>query len=169
MALSSKLIRQLAIAAGALLVGAVLGQVWRSSRPSRPSPAPSSSATIFSGAPDGGQIYNLKTDPRLQGVQLRQMDREIFAAIASGQLNQSHMDDVFPSQPYRVKLVGSIPEHWIGVVLIDLTRDGKWDERWDMKHDDVDRLVFRHPSADNFAGEPSDAKFSLRSGHWQGF
>ena len=169
MAVSNKLIRQVAIGAGALLIGAILGAVWRSTRTRGVAPAASSSATIYFGAPDGGQIYSLKSDPRLQGIQIRQMDREIFAAIASGQLDQSHLEDVFPSQPYRVKMIGSIPAHWISIVLVDSNRDGKWDERWDMKHDDVDRIVFRTPRTNDIGGDPDDARFALRNGHWQGF
>ncbi len=169
MAVSKKLIRQVAIGAGALLVGALLGSVWRSMRSRGVAPAGSSAATVYSGAPDGGQIYNLKTDPRLRGIPLRQMDREIFAAIASGQLDQSHLQDVFPSKPYRVRMIGSMATHWISVVLVDTNRDGLWDERWDMKTDEVERIAFRHPTATELGGEESDPKFALRQGTWQGF
>lgn len=176
MALSNKLIRQLAIAAGALLVGAVLGQVWRSTRkPVGSSPAGSASATIYdpNAADGGGQVYNLKADTRLKGFPLRQMDREIFAAISSGQLDQSHLQDVFPGQPYRVRMIGSmsgpVATHWVSVVLVDTNRDGKWDERWDLKRDEVDRTIFRKPREEQVAADDADAKFALRQGTWQGF
>jgi len=175
MALSPRLIRQFAIGVGALLVGAVIGQVYRSTRtkPAGTDPAGSSSATIFDpNASDGGspQQYPVKRDGHLQGGALRPMDEEIFAAIASGQLEQAHLDDVFPSKPYRVRMVGSMaPRKWISVVFIDLQRDGKFEERWDLTTDDVVRVVFRKPRGDNFAADDADPKFSLRRGTWQAF
>ena len=174
MALSPKMLRQLALGVGALLVGAVIGQIWRTTRTKdTASPAASSSATIFDpNAADGGspQVYPVKADPRMTGIPLRPMDREIFAALASGQLEPVHLDDVFPSKPYRVSMIGSMkPRKWISVVLVDLTRDGKWDERWDLTQTDVVRTVFKKPRTDAVGADETDYKFSLRQGTWQGF
>ncbi len=176
MALSPRLIRQLAIGAGALLVGAIIGQMYRSSRTHRgTAPAASASKTQYdqNALDGGGQTYPMKPDPRFKaGTALRPMDREIFAAIASGQLDQSHLQDVFPSQPYRVRMIGTmsgpVSTHWVSVVLVDTNRDGSWDERWDLKRDDVDRIIFRHPRGDNVGPDDSDPRFALKQGIWQG-
>jgi hypothetical protein len=184
MALSNKVVRQLAVGAGALLLGALLGAVWRSTK-TRPRPAgttPQASADVLDAADagplallwpaqrDGGaQIYNTKPDPRLHGVGLRPMDLDIFGFIGSGQLERDRMLDVFPDKPYRVRMIGSLPDHWVSVVLVDLNRDGKWDERWDLKPDDVDRTIFRRARETELAGEPADQRFALRRGLWQGY
>jgi hypothetical protein len=174
MALNPRHIRLVALGVGMLAVGAIIGQVYRSSK-AKPTSGPdaASSATIFDpSAADGGspQIYPVKPDPHLTGIQLRPMDQEIFAAIASGQLEAAHLDDVFPSKPYRVKMIGSmVPRKWISVVLVDLTRDGKWDERWDLSQTDVVRAIFKKPRTDELGVDDTDPKFSLRTGTWQGF
>jgi hypothetical protein len=64
---------------------------------------------------------------------------------------------------------GPPSSHWVSVVLVDTNRDGKWDERWDMKRDEVDRVVFRTPRETEVAAEDADPKFALRQGTWQGY
>ena len=92
-----------------------------------------------------------------------------LAALAYGQLEPVHL---FPSKPYRVKTIGSMkPRKWTSVVLVDLERNGTWDERWDLTSDDVVRTNFKKPRTedDDVSAAPSDAKLSLRQGTWQGF
>ena len=109
------------------------------------------------------QQFDLTDDPRnASGVPLRPMDHDIFTLITSLQLDRTRMPDVFPDRPYRVTFIGSIAERRIGLVMIDLDRDGKFDERWDLKRDGVVRNVLKDPAAD---GNP--VNYSLAHGRWQ--
>jgi hypothetical protein len=109
------------------------------------------------------QTFDLKEDPRAPtGIALRPMDREIFTEIMSDHLDRTKMRDLFPDRPYRVALVGSVAEHRIGVVMIDLNRDGKFEERWDLKGSEVTRTVMADTAA-----EGSSVQYSMAHARWQ--
>jgi hypothetical protein len=153
-----------AVIAGILGVGVVAFALGRASNAGHEQPAASAAtATASAVASEEPQVFDLAEDPRAKGgIPLRPMDRDIFDRITHLRIDRSQMRDVFPDRPYRVQFVGSIAEHHIGLVMIDLDRDGKFDERWDLKRDGVTRMVQQDPSAD---GTP--VKYSLSHGRWQ--
>lgn len=107
--------------------------------------------------------FDLATDPHFNvGVALRPMDKDIFAAMQDPTLARERMTDVFPDRPYKVRLIGNGPEHKYQVVVIDLDRDGKREERWDLKPGSVTRTVPRDPNAPD-----SPTKYTLAHGRWQ--
>jgi hypothetical protein len=108
------------------------------------------------------QAYDYKPHPNLKpgGVPLRPMDNDIFAAIERGRLTRAQLLDLFPDRPYHVKLVADSAEHWVNTVVIDLDRNGRWDERWELKKEGV----FRHTH-----GGPDDSDqimFTMFGGFW---
>jgi hypothetical protein len=112
----------------------------------------------------GPQVYDYKSPSKFQaGVPLRPMDIDIFEALAGGKLQRTDLPDLFPNRPYRVRLIGSAEERWITSALIDLDRDGKPEEAWEMKEDTIIRrdIVPGKPAA----GTP----YALRPGKWLPF
>jgi hypothetical protein len=89
------------------------------------------------------------------------MDREIFQLLTSGDLVRERMRDVFPDKPYLVRFLGSAAEKRVGMVMIDLDRDGQFEERWDFKPGQVHRTVHADPNA---GGQP--VMYTLHHGHW---
>jgi hypothetical protein len=144
--------------AGVALVSFVLGRASMPVREAPAAPAPPSSEPPIQ--------LDLTEDPRATaGIPLRPMDRDVFAEIAratSGQLERIRMKDLFPDRPYKVTFVGSVAERRIGLVLIDLNRDGTYEERWDLKRNDVVRSV----QNDTFA-EANVVRYTLAHGRWQ--
>ena len=128
--------------------------------------AASSSAASLGGDGGGGiikQHFDLKElSGYTTGSAIREMDRDIFAALADPNLQRKALVDLFPSRPYRVKVSGDVDEHRYALVLIDMNRSGKWDERWTLKGDEVFRLLPQDPAA---GGEP--VQFTLAHGRWQ--
>jgi hypothetical protein len=109
------------------------------------------------------QFYAYKPDPNVHaGLPLRPMDEEILEAINNESFEEKDMLDLFPQKPYRVRLVGSKKEHWIMGAMIDLERDGKWDESWEMKPD----MLVRRLTEDSGRPKSEAAIFQLRPGHW---
>jgi hypothetical protein len=109
------------------------------------------------------QKYDYKAQAQIMpgGVPLRPMDADIFAAIEKGNLSRKQLLDLFPDRPYHVQLSGNSAEHWIGFALIDLHRTGKWDERWELKKDGVNRY-----GLGNSDEAPAGVMFTLRAGYW---
>jgi hypothetical protein len=153
-----------ALIAGILGVGVVAFVLGRVSNSGREQPGPSASTATASAAVSAEpQVFDLAEDPRAKaGIPLRPMDRDIFDQITHLRLERSQLRDVFPDRPYRVVFVGSVAEHHIGLVMIDLDRDGKFEERWDLKRDGVTRMVQQDPSA-----EGAQVKYTLSHGRWQ--
>jgi hypothetical protein len=144
-------------------LGVLLGRASNTEAPSA-SPATQHSA---SAAPqpeaEPPQHFDLTEDPRSHaGIALRPMDRDIFALINGLNLERNQMKDVFPERPYRVAFIGSLAEKRIGLVMIDLDRDGTFEERWELKRGEVDRTVPKDPAA---GGNP--VKYTLAHGRWQ--
>lgn len=136
-----------------------------SAAPSSSPPDPSTSRGIppAFGAWDGGkQVYDLEEHAGGQksGPGIRPIDREIFDYIASGRAKPGMNDDIFPKQPYRVKVFRIVANGPVTHVWIDMNRNGKWDERWDLKADQVDRHI---ADADD---ENYDTDARLRNGRW---
>jgi hypothetical protein len=97
------------------------------------------------------------------GTPMRAMDREIVAAVRSGQVERSAMPDLFPDRPYRVRLAGSPATREFRWVLVDLDRDGGWDERWDLgEPGQILRTVSRDPGAMGH-----EVLYTLAHGRWQ--
>lgn len=192
MAVSNTQLRQLAIGAGALLVGLLIGAIWRSTRtPPSPAPPTAGSASPSAGpaspssagsassapslsvtppGPDGGgarQAYSLAPNPHFPLPPLRQLDRDIFAQVAAAKYDRESMLDVFPGTPNHVRFIGDAHNHWVNVVIIDLGRDGTWDEKWTLTVNDVERVTFDKPKAENWNPSPRDARYALRYGAWQ--
>jgi hypothetical protein len=136
--------------------GHVLGFL---SREEASSPKPPES-TIGQPAPRR-QTYNYQPVPGLtSGMALRPMDYDILKRIEDGDYKRTDMLDLFPDRPYQVKMIGSPVEHWINAVLIDLDRDGKWDEKWAMKLESVTRHTMGK-------GEDDDkVPWALQPGRW---
>jgi hypothetical protein len=97
------------------------------------------------------------------GIPLREMDKDIFAKLKDPALERTALPDLFPDRPYKVQVFGSLAEQRFGLVMVDLTRDGKWDEKWDlMRPGEVVRHV-EHEAAAN--GQP--VTYTLVHGKWQ--
>jgi hypothetical protein len=97
------------------------------------------------------------------GVAMRPMDREIIAAARSGNIDRRAMLDLFPDRPYRVRLAGSAELQQYRFVLIDLDRDGTWDERWDLgQPGQIRRELTPHGEAG-----PQAITFTIAHGRWQ--
>jgi hypothetical protein len=113
--------------------------------------------------PDPPQQFDIKEDPTFHGgVPLRPMDRDIFAALADEHLQRLQLLDLLPDRPYKVRVVGSAAERRYGALTIDLDRDGKIDERWLLKGNEVSRDVPEDPAS---GGQP--IHYTLTHGRWQ--
>ncbi len=111
----------------------------------------------------GPQIFDTVEDPKWKaGVPMRDMDRDIFAQMQNPNLDYKLLTDLFPDKPYKVRLVGSVVERRYGLVMIDLDRDGKWDERWDLRLGQANRVVEHDPASDGQRGQ-----YTLAHGKWQ--
>jgi hypothetical protein len=97
------------------------------------------------------------------GVAMRPVDRDVFAALRGAAFPREAMVDVFPRRPYRVRFGGSAVGHAVRLVLLDLDRDGRWDERWDLGQ--PGQVVRRVLPAGHEGGEGVD--FTLTHGRWQ--
>ena len=152
-------------------------QAQSSAGPSSPSSSSSSSGVVgttgavgttvnpASPAPSapGPQVFDTVEDPNWKaGIPMRDMDRDIFAQLKNDDLDRSKLADLFPDRPYRVRLIGSVTEHRFGLVMIDLNRDGKWDERWDLRAGQVMRNV----EHDEGSGGQR-VQYTLVHGKWQ--
>lgn len=146
--------------AGVGLLGVVLGRQSSSTPDTAALPAASQSAA----APEPERLkFDLAEVPNYSsGVPLRPMDHDIFDKLVSLKLERTQMKDVFPDRPYRVVFVGSLAQHQISQVMVDLDRDGKVDERWDIKKGDLVRNVPKDPDAQGQA-----VKYTLTHGRWQ--
>jgi hypothetical protein len=163
-----------AVCIGLVVLAAGGAVLWRAHNPvvgRQVAPSVASGAARLGVAPSNGgtqaahkpQVYDSKPEGGFQaGISLRPMDTEIFDAIAKGGLDRNAHLDLFPGRPYHVKLIGSLADQWIGMVVIDMERDGKWDERWKLKEDRVERTVFR----DEFSGG-MEVMYTLNHGRWQ--
>jgi hypothetical protein len=108
--------------------------------------------------------FEVEADPKWQvGVELRPMDRDIFARLMSESLKREELPDLFPDRPYRVRVVGSVYEHRYGLVTIDFERDGKEDERWEIREAEVQRTALRDPATP----KRPPTLYTLRKGRWQ--
>ena len=91
------------------------------------------------------------------------MDRDILDQITHlERIPRTQMKDVFPDRPYRVAFVGSVAERRVGLVMIDLDRDGKFEERWDLKGSEITRNVIQDPASGGVPG-----RYTLARGRWQ--
>jgi hypothetical protein len=110
-----------------------------------------------------GQTFDYKPGPNHSpgGVPVRPMDVDIFSAIEKGNLTRAQLLDLFPDRPYQVKLVANGETRRVGIVLVDLHRSHKWDERWQLRDDGVFR--YTHGADDNASPE---ILFTLRAGYW---
>jgi len=142
------------------------------SRPSEPAggaaqQAPASVDGAAASSKDAGPSrphWNTEENPNWHaGVSLRPMDRDIIAALESGTVARKDMTDVFPDRPYKVRFAGSATTETFAYVLIDMNRDDKWDEKWDLTEPgSIKRTVFHDPDA---LGE--QIMFTLVQGRWQ--
>jgi hypothetical protein len=139
---------------GAILVAVAALAIWKlTTRPSTPPPKAHKA-----------QIYDVEPDPRMTiGVPLRPMDRDIFDAIAKDDFRREQLPDLFPDRPYRVHLTKDFIENRIIVLLIDLDRDGRYDERWQLQPEGVTRYIT--PATNG----PESLPFRLRKGRWVPF
>jgi hypothetical protein len=114
--------------------------------------------------PPKAQTFDLQEDPHFKaGIPLRSMDKEIFDRLKDPNLTRDDLADLLPNKPYRARAVGSVELKVYGAVLIDEDRDGKWDERWTLKGDQVIRT-----SASGSPTSPSDPEqLTLSHGRWQ--
>ena len=95
------------------------------------------------------------------GTALRTLDIDTFDRIARADYQRQEMLDLFPGRPYHVKLAGSFTARLITTVMVDVERDGRFDERWDLTKDGVFRRVIG-PGQEFDAATP----FMLRNGLW---
>jgi hypothetical protein len=109
----------------------------------------------------GRQYYAYKGTRSQAGHPLRDMDIEILEVINQGSWTERDIPDLFPAKPYRVHFQSRAPgEKWVDVVLIDTDRDGKWDERWELREEELERRIINR--SDPSVGIP----YSLRHGCW---
>jgi hypothetical protein len=123
---------------------------------------PSAWSNMPAGADDQNvpQHFDLKELPEFKaGVGLRPMDKEVFERLADPKLQRTDLLDLFPDRPYKVRVVGSVQERRYGMVMIDADRNGKWDEKWVLKGDQVLRTVM--------AEDEPPIEFNLAHGRWQ--
>ena len=147
----------LAVAGGGVLIGRA------SNHPPDVTSAVGAPGASSAPTPPQPQTFDLTENPHAHaGVPLRPMDRDIFAEITALKLERAQMKDVFPDKPYRVVFVGSVSERRIGAVMVDLDRDGKFAERWELKPGNVSRIVLHDPSANG-----TEVKYTLAHGRWQ--
>jgi hypothetical protein len=91
------------------------------------------------------------------------MDHDIIAALQSGTVERTAMPDVFPDRPYKVRFAGSPTTQQFAYVLVDLNRDDKWDERWDLSEPgQIKRTVEHDPEA-----QGEKVTYTLVKGRWQ--
>jgi hypothetical protein len=101
--------------------------------------------------------------PNWPGLPLRPMDHDLIDAMLSGHIARQSMLDLFPDRPYRVRLVGSADMQLFQFAMIDLDRDGKWDEQWDLsKPGQIQRHVAHDPAAGGH-----EVMYTLAHGKWQ--
>jgi hypothetical protein len=146
------------------VVGLLIGRASSSVPPLTPPPSasaqPSGSSALAEPLPPH---FDLAEDPKFKaGIALRPMDHDIFDKLTTLALDRSQMRDVFPDRPYRVHFIGSLAEKRIGLVMVDLNRDGKVDERWDIKSGEVVRNVQADPHANGV-----EVRYTLAHGRWQ--
>src|SRR5581483_599307 len=85
-------------------------------------------------APTEQQTFDYIPSGKIKGgFPLRPMDTEIFETILRNHLTLDRVLDLFPDKPYHVKLVADLQTQRVIGVMIDLERDGRWDERWEMR------------------------------------
>jgi len=127
-------------------------------RPRDPNAAPASD----SGAP--GRRWDTEEIPTWKvGVPMRPMDRDIVAALVAGHVDRSRVIDLFPERAYQVRLAGSAETGAFPYLLVDLNRDGTWDERWDLtKPGEIRRTVTHDPDAYG-----REVTYTLAHGRWQ--
>ena len=132
--------------------------------PARSSASSSSSSTGKSEQerPDAATFDTMEIPEFKAGIALRPMDRDIFAQLANAHLDRQSLLDVFPDRPYKVRIIGSVAERRFSLVLIDMNRDGKIDERWELKGSDVIRTVPQDPNAGD-----AEVRYALAHGRWQ--
>lgn len=146
---------------GVVVVAFLVGRVSVSSGNTPTSPSARSSSAVPN-ATAQPFVFDLTENPHSHaGIQLREMDRDIFNVLTTGNFERQRMNDYFPDKPYRVRMVGSASEKRVGAVLIDLDRDGKFDERWELKPGQVNRMVFRDEAA---GSQP--VMFTLAHARW---
>jgi hypothetical protein len=123
-------------------------------------PRPSSSLD----KPPPAQTFNYVPSGRSKaGIPLRPMDTDIFEAITKNHLTLERAMDLFPDRPYHVKLVADLQSQRVLGALIDLDRDGRWDERWQMRTDGCTRTPLSTKNGDG------SRSFNLVDGHWVAF
>jgi hypothetical protein len=91
------------------------------------------------------------------------MDHDIITALQSGTVDRKDYIDVYPDRPYKVRFAGSPTTQTFAYVLIDMNRDDKWDEKWDLTQPGtIKRTAFHDPDA---LGE--EVMYTLVKGRWQ--
>ncbi len=153
----------LALAASATVVAAA---TWQRG-PAGEGPHPTTGRMAVSGdagAVPAGPLWDTQELGGFTGgVAMRPMDREIIAVLRSGAVDRRAMLDVFPDRPYRVRLAGSAELQQFRFVLIDMDRDGTWDERWDLGQ----AGQIRRELTPNGDAGPEAIMFTMTHGRWQ--
>ncbi len=148
---------------GVGVLGVAIGRGSSVSPGTQALPAPPQSASAPARPAGERPKFDLAEVPGYHsGVELRPMDHDIFDKLVNLNLERTQMPDVFPDRPYRVAFIGSLAERRINVVMVDLDRDGKMDERWELKKGDLVRTVPKDPAAQGQA-----VKYTLTHGRWQ--
>jgi hypothetical protein len=136
------------------------GGAWQ---PATPAGDAAASANTDAAAPSRPH-WDTEEDPHwTAGVPLRPMDRDIIAALQSGTVERTSMTDVFPDRPYKVRFAGSPASQTFAYVLVDLDRDDKWDERWDLSEPGTIKRTVEHDPL----GEGQKVMYTLVKGRWQ--
>lgn len=99
--------------------------------PAEPAPEVPSAEADDAAAPSASSL--------IAAAKLRPMDRAILQLLARP--TNARLKDVFPDRPYKVNLYREAGGSTIDRVKIDLDRDGRWDEKWSIEGDDVQRQV----------------------------
>ena len=96
-----------------------------------PAPAPPPTPTPPPPAPTQATPPPQPAPPVAAPGALRPVDQEILARIKAG-ISGDKVTDAFKGRPYKVNLYKDAGKPGINRVKIDLDRDGKDDEKWDV-------------------------------------
>lgn len=170
--------RGLAIAGGIVLgVGAVIGTcaLCVRSSPDQPRPTADVAATNMPLGPSSARPPSTlapqparppatatATTPSAAG-NLRPMDTAVLQKIAQN-IPGEKVKDAFPGQTYKVNLFKDPGQAGVNRVKIDLDRDEKWDEKWDIESEGGRQEIKRQVApADD---EKYTENYRLRDGSW---
>jgi hypothetical protein len=93
---------------------------------------------VVDGKVVGPQVFDTGIHPG-DGPLLRIMDKEVLDYIASGKVPAGVTHDAFPKATYRVDITRDGAKGLVTKVMIDVNRNGQWEEVWALTESEVSR------------------------------